>query len=45
MRGVKMAYRIQDMLCELDVAELKEIQVFLDDLIEEKQTIENENGN
>jgi hypothetical protein len=40
-----MAYRIHDMLCELDVDELKEIQAFLDDLIEEKQTIENENGN
>ena len=39
MKAIKMVYRIQDMLCELDVTELKEIQAFLDDLIEEKQTI------
>ena len=33
---VKMAYRIHDMVCELGVHGLKEIQVFLRDLIEKK---------
>jgi CRISPR/Cas system-associated endoribonuclease Cas2 len=36
MRGVKMAYRIQDMMCELSRAELEEIKAFVDRLIEEK---------
>ena len=45
MKAIKMVYRIQDMLCELDIVELKEIKAFLDDLIEEKQTIKKENGN
>jgi len=44
MKAIKMVYRIKDMLCELDIAELKEIQAFLDDLIEEKQTVKKENG-
>ena len=44
MKEIRMVYRIQDMLCELDITELKEIQAFLDDLIEENQTIKKENG-
>jgi hypothetical protein len=36
MRGVKMAYRIQDMMCELSRAELEEIRAFVDRLIKEK---------
>ncbi len=40
-----MAYLIQDMLCELNVEELKDIKNFLDDLIAEKQTEERESRN
>jgi hypothetical protein len=31
-----MAYRIQDMMCELSRAELEEIRTFMDRLIKEK---------
>jgi len=37
-----MAYRIQDMICELSRAELEEIRVFVDKLIEEKAEEEQE---
>ena len=35
-----MAYRIQDMLCELSRAELEEIRAFLDELIRDKAAAE-----
>jgi len=37
-----MAYRIQDMLCELGRAELDEIRAFVDRLINEKAEDEQE---
>jgi len=37
-----MAYRIQDMLCDLSIAELKEIRDFVDRLIKEKAEEEQE---
>jgi|GEM_PF-2112047 len=37
-----MAYRIQDMLCELSRAELEEIRAFMNVLIEEKTDEEQE---
>ena len=41
-----MAYRIQDMLCELSIEELEEIRAFLNGLIKEKTDKEQEeNGN
>jgi len=37
-----MAYRIQDMLCELSLKELEEIRAFLNGLIKEKADNEQE---